>query len=272
MINKYITSSITPLNSHYLSNNNTGLGNVMFQFASIYGISKSLNIKCTFPNIGHLATKLKKLYGYDHCDKIFRNIDINYDIIFDINYEENITHEEWYDEKILNYINNSDNNVMIHGYLGHISYFENYKDDILEIFKPDNESFNYIINKYFTDIEHYNIISIHFRLNDFSQQPEDNYYKNACNYILENVNNPIFYIFCDDITMVDLSIFKNLKYRIIDKEMDYIHLWIMSMCKHNIISYSTFSWWGAYLNKNNDKLTICNKKYKYNYNYLSIYI
>lgn len=234
----------------------------MFQIASVYGISKMLNIECDFPNIKQLIDKLKTLYNYNHGETIFRNVPINNNIIF--NETINESSGRICDEFMINYIHNSINNIMINGYLEDVKYFENYRDDILKLFEPDNDSYNYIMNKYFKNIENYNIVSVHYRLNDFSEQPDNDYYKNACNYIIEKTTNPFFYIFADDISMVDLSIYKDLDYKLIDKEVDYIHLWMISLCKHNIISFSTLSWWGAYLNNNDNKIVICNNTRSWN--------
>ena len=45
----------------------------------------------------------------------------------------------------------------------------------------------------------------------------------------------------------------------IEGDADYENLYLMSMCNHNIIANSSFSWWGAWMNKNENKKIISPK-------------
>ena len=89
-----------------------------------------------------------------------------------------------------------------------------------------------------------------------------NYYLNSLNYLksITNSNFKIF-VFSDDIKWCEENFgFLNNKTFISDNK-DYEDLYLMSMCKNNIIANSTFSWWGAWLNKNENKQVIIPSKW-----------
>lgn len=106
-------------------------------------------------------------------------------------------------------------------------------------------------------------ISIHIRRGDYLKEDgwnisEGGYYDNAISYINNNVNNPIFYFFSDDIEWCKAK-FKGANYHFIDwnKGNDsWQDMYLMTKCKHNIIANSSFSWWGAWLNANENKLVL----------------
>ena len=80
----------------------------------------------------------------------------------------------------------------------------------------------------------------------------------------QKITNPHFFIFSDDQKWVKDN-FK-IKYPIafIDhnaSKKDYEDLRLMSLCKHNIIANSSFSWWGAWLNSNPKKIVIAPKEW-----------
>ena len=99
---------------------------------------------------------------------------------------------------------------------------------------------------------------------------DDRYYAQAIEYMNRNIENPVFIFFSDDIQWCRDK-YTNLDAVFVDwnvGENSYIDMQLMSLCKHNIVANSTFSWWGAYLNSNQDKVVICpriwNEKFKLN--------
>jgi hypothetical protein len=121
-------------------------------------------------------------------------------------------------------------------------------------------------------------ISMHFRLGDYKKHPnvyyilDSNYYKHAISHILDKQTNKnaIIYYFCEDADLSDventIQILKNdfplLSFVRADPLLeDWEQMLLMSLCSHNIIANSTFSWWGAYLNNNTNKIVCYPEKW-----------
>ncbi|EGR3351592.1 alpha-1,2-fucosyltransferase [Vibrio parahaemolyticus] len=128
-------------------------------------------------------------------------------------------------------------------------------------FKPLKDEKNIEISNIITSV---NSVSIHVRRGDYLNSPALSglaplwYYRNAIKHLEENTNNPTYFVFSDDIQWCrDNLALSNAHY--IDwntGEDSYKDIQLMSLCKHNIIPNSSFSWWGAFLNENSDKIVI----------------
>lgn len=113
-------------------------------------------------------------------------------------------------------------------------------------------------------------VAIHARRGDMLGYNFDCYYggyfKRAVKYLKQTIPDPYFYIFCDPgsvewvthhIKVFGLDLIKN-HIRIIDwnkGETSWRDMQLMSLCKHQIITRSSFGWWSAYLNTYKDKIT-----------------
>ena len=93
------------------------------------------------------------------------------------------------------------------------------------------------------------------------------YYKHAVDYVKRHVKAPKFYVFTDNPSWVKGN-FSFFDYQLVDYNPpigwgNHFDMQLMSCCKHNIIANSTYSWWGAFLNPNLDKIVI-GPKYWFN--------
>lgn len=114
-------------------------------------------------------------------------------------------------------------------------------------------------------------ISLHIRRGDYVSDAKTrkimdicslDYYLEAIKYIVDHVENPIFYIFSDDMAWVRTNLTLNYDCIYVDHNRgieSYRDMQLMSLCKHHIISNSSFSWWGAWLNADSEKIVVAPK-------------
>jgi len=122
-----------------------------------------------------------------------------------------------------------------------------------------------------------NSLSLHIRRGDYLTSDVHKgisnirYYIKAIDLLKKRVKNPFLYIFSDDIDWVKQNFRFSLPSIYVDWNQgknSYRDMQLMSLCKHNIIANSTFSWWGAWLNKNDQKKVIAPAKW-FNYDFVN---
>lgn len=266
-----------------------GVGNQMFQYALGYSLSQTLSYKlkldisefddydlhlrnyelglfdievdvATMYEVQRLKEKKKNILA-----AIFRKLKINIIPIATGYYQEPHYH---FDENIFNI----QGDTYIQGYWQSEKYFKEYRDDVLKQFTLKKE-IHTKTKEYLQKINKTEAISLHVRRGDYVSSEHSSkihgtcsldYYKNAIIHIEKSTKNPHFFIFSDDLdwakanlTFIDNKTFVELDKNIPDQE----EMYLMSKCQHNIIANSSFSWWGAWLNQNADKIVIAPKQW-----------
>ncbi len=258
-----------------------GLGNQMFQYAAGYSLAKHLNVKfavdlSSFENNNiHNGYELDKVFnievestkishsiiGQSSIGRKFRRLLASFNLNF-----PGINVYELEDNIYNKFIEIRDNSNLI-GYWQSFKYFENNCLDIFKIFEFQNVDLN---NKIIAQkMANENSVSIHVRRGDYLSNKNAlkyhgvldlDYYEKSISYLNSKHQNLKYYIFSDskewalqnlpqsnNATIVDLNTGKN----------SYMDMYLMTACKHNIIANSTFSWWGAWLNKYPNKEVVC---------------
>ena len=158
------------------------------------------------------------------------------------------------------------------GYWQHEEYFSAVKESIWKVF-----SFQKMTNKRNVEIAERlrmsNSISLHIRRGDYINHPlfrgicDLDYYKRAICCMEEYVHPQLYCIFSNDIqwcksNLRDLLPCKEVVYVDWNKGSEsYLDMQLMSLCNHNIIANSSFSWWGAWLNRHPQRLVISPRKW-----------
>jgi hypothetical protein len=151
----------------------------------------------------------------------------------------------------------------IQGYYQTQKYFENYKEDIYNLFSFKKDLYNKC-NKVLYDIKSkYNleVVSVHIRRGDYVTNQSSHplctleYYVEAIQSHFSD-KNYIFHIFSDDIAWCK-EIFSGENNLIFSEGNSHFEdMCMLSLSDHNIIANSSFSWWGAWLNQSPIKRVI----------------
>lgn len=115
-------------------------------------------------------------------------------------------------------------------------------------------------------------VAVHIRRGDYMDAADvyggictEAYYEKAMENIQEKYPDAIFYFFTDDVAYAKEK-YQGSQYRFLDTSkcenyQNWYDLYLMSRCEHNIIANSSFSWWGAWLNDNPQKMVIAPGKW-----------
>ena len=261
-----------------------GLGNQMFQYAIAKSIAEKNNdefkldisfypkqtlrkYELNLFNINENIATQKECNGLRGKEKLIYKIKNRFS--FKINRPKSYIFESLeqitiFQEEIYNLLGD----IYLDGFWQNENYFKNIRDEIIKNFIPKN-SIGMEAKKYLEDIKSTQSVSIHIRRGDYIANQHTNsihgtcdvgYYKKAIAYIDERITNPCFYIFSDDMSWCKEN-FDFLKNKVFldDTKSTIDDLELMKNCKHNIVANSTFSWWAAWLNENNKKITIAPK-------------
>ncbi len=184
-------------------------------------------------------------------------------IVFHTNQTHIIEKSFSFDPAILNI----KDNVYLDGYWQSEKYFIDIEQIIRKefTFKIDPTERNRQTSNIIASTES---VAVHIRRGDYVTHAQANafhglcsleYYQLAADEIAKQVINPIFFVFSDDIEWVKDNVKLNYKTVFIDHndpDQGYEDLRLMSLCKHQIIANSSFSWWGAWLNSSPHKIII----------------
>lgn len=260
---------------------NGGLGNQMFQYAAAKAVAlkagEELLLDKTFTKYYPFNSRItRRVYELDLFQVEETNW-VNKDQLFKLAKNK-------YIYNILHYINikklalrelteqnfsKSDNlsNVYLKGFFQSEIYFQDIRQTLLDSFSIRNDVGEK--NKQVASLmQNKESVSIHIRRGDYLLAHHKahhgilglDYYKKAIDKIAANYDDPHFFVFSDDLKWAEANL--------VDSRFDfdyighntgknsYLDMWLMSQCKHNIIANSSFSWWGAWLNINEEKIVI----------------
>ena len=236
-----------------------GLGNQLFQIFAVIGYSLQHKIPFFFQDKGLHHGWRKTLYWDTLLSSLkprMMRVDVNH-----------IWREQQFEYAQIPYVGNT--YVKLFGYFQSYKYFDAYKTEIFDLIQIHSAKRELLQKLDHIDLK--NTISMHFRMGDYKALPEHHpilplsYYEQSLQRVCADTTRDdwtVLYV-CEeeDVAFVNASFIDNLKMRFPNMTFQKLHgnladweqMLAMSLCCHNIIANSTFSWFGAYFNTRSDR-------------------
>jgi hypothetical protein len=271
-----------------------GLGNQLFQIFATISLSLSTGKVFLFPYSNTLTTGMTRLtYWHTLLDGLLNNTtwktaETDNPRIFSLPEigEKGFEH----DEMVIIRANLEKKPACMHGYFQTYKYFEKHYETIIQLIglRAKQEAIrnkttlmngqirpNVSLGGNNTPIvslggNNTPIVSLHFRLGDYVSKQSHHpimsikYYVGALTRIIDEIGTETFRVIYfgekDDESTIKVCIqilekkFPYLEFVKADLDEDWEQMLLMSLCDHNVIANSSFSWWGAYFNKNPNKI------------------
>lgn len=249
-----------------------GLGNQLFQiFTTIaYGL-KSRN-EAVFQNVKTLGSG-NTIVRPTYWNTFFKEVS---NMLKEPFYIQTIIQNNIIRERSFNYTDIpvhelQNKNVCLFGYFQSHKYFQQQSVTIQNMLKIKSQQRSVLKSSGFSKEKLKNTVSMHFRMGDYKKNPAYHpimpyeYYEKSLLYIQHSLTDEkldvLFFCENEDYEAV-LEKIEKLQKRFPDYTFlrastileDWEQLLLMSLCKYNIIANSSFSWWGAYLNRDESKI------------------
>lgn len=265
-----------------------GLGNQLFQYAAAYSLAKRLNQPFQF-DVAFTNNMTARTYKFSEL-----NVDVDTTVsdkllpkkirfiknkyinklcrVLNLSKHKCEDYLYWIETKDIwqpDFFTIETGNLYVDGYFQSEEYFKDFRTDLLKQFTP-RYSLEDDYQKILFEIKRVNAVAVHVRRGDFKKDNnpfhyllDEQYYQNAVKYVKKCVNNPVFFVFSNDMNWVKENIGKSIDFKFVNLKSvhsDVDELMLMKNCNHIIAANSTFSWWAAWLNEKEEGIKIVPRK------------
>jgi hypothetical protein len=229
------------------------LGNQMFQIATAVSLAMDNNAQPLFPDL-LVKTKYDIPENYKKVFSYFNTTPETFQRKFEVTLD-------YYEPSFRYHPIPYQSGIQIHGYFQSWKYFDHHKHFIQKLFAPPVSTFSYLKKKYRDIITDNKTVSIHIRTYSKDDPTHLTYPFNGTEFVKEAMTlfpeDSHYIVFSDDIEWCRVNLTPLAPHiRFIEGESYLNDFYLQSLCKHHIISNSSFSWWAAYLNKNENKKVV----------------